>query len=472
MIRPVKGELIVVSNREPYAVRKGNVEKTVGGLVSALDPVMQAAKGVWIASGTALGSAGEGKAGQTRFIVPPGNPSYTMRLVPLTPRDMEGYYNGYSNRFLWPLCHLALDRVYLRKFYWQSYMKVNELFAGAVVAEAKGDAVVWLQDYHLSLCARYIRELRRKTRIAIFWHIPWPPYDVFRACPQRREILEGLLANNLIGFQLEHFAFNFIRCVGRELGAGTDLEKGTVEYRGHKTVVKSFPISVDFDWFEKAALEKKAERFLARFIRDKGLEGLKLGIAVGRLDYTKGIVKSLEAVEFFFVKYPRFKEKFTFIQVAVPTRKVEPYLSYMELVRKKIEAVNRKFSRGGWRPVEYIEHKLDHSELAALYRGADLALLSSTYDGMNLVAKEYAASQVDCKGALLVSEFAGAAEDIPGAVPINPYDTEGCADAIKTALDMKPERRSEAMERARWYIREKNIYRWVDDVLEELNRIR
>jgi trehalose 6-phosphate synthase len=376
-----------------------------------------------------------------------------MRLVPLTSRDVEGYYNGYSNRFLWPLCHIALDRIYLRKFYWERYKKVNELFARAVVEESKAGAIIWLQDYHLALCARYIRDLRPRTKISIFWHIPWPPYDVLRACPQRKEILEGLLANNLIGFQLDSF------------------EEGTVSYRGYTTKVMAFPISVDFDWFEGAALEKKAERFFRRFKRYKGLEGLKLGLAVDRLDYTKGIIKSLEAIEFFFAKYQRFKHKFTFILVAVPTRKVEPYLSYMERVRKRVEGVNRKFSQKRWHPVEYIERRLSHNELAALYRGADLALISSVYDGMNLVAKEYVASQVDLNGALLVSEFAGSAEEIPGAIPINPYDTEGCADAIKNALEMKPEKRKESMERARWYIKERNIYRWVEDVLKELKTI-
>jgi trehalose 6-phosphate synthase len=465
-----KGQLIVVSNREPYSLKKGKLEKSVGGLVSAMDPVMQEQKGVWIAAG----SAAEGRKPSReakRFMVPPENPSYTVRLVPLTPRDVEGYYNGYSNRFLWPLCHIALDRIYLRKFYWHRYKKVNELFARAVVEEAKKDAVVWLQDYHLALCAKYIRELKPKARTSIFWHIPWPPHDVFRACPQRKELLEGMLANDLIGFQLDSFGLNFLRCVGRELGARPNLAKRTVTYRGITTRVKAFPISVDFDWFESAAGEKKAEGFIRRFRRDKALEGLKVGLTVERLDYTKGVIKSLEAVEFFFAKYPRFKGNFTMVMVAVPTRKVEPYLSYMERVRKKVDSVNKKFSRKRWRPVEYIDRRLSHNELAALYRDADLAVISSIYDGMNLVAKEYVASQVDMKGSLLVSEFAGSSQEIPGAISINPYDTEGCADAIKNALEMKPERIKEQMERARWHIREKNIYRWVDDVLGELETI-
>lgn len=473
-----KGKLIVVSNREPYTLKKGKLEKSIGGLVSALDPVMQELKGVWIAAG----SVPEGKEPPhkpVRFMVPPENPSYPVRLVPLTPRDVDGYYNGYSNRFLWPLFHIALDRIYLRKSYWHSYRKVNELFARAVVEEAKGakggkgggDAVVWLQDYHLALCAGYIRDLRPGLKTSIFWHIPWPPYDVLRACPQRHELLEGMLANDLIGFQLDSFGLNFLRCVGRELGARPNFAKGTVTYRGHTTRVRAFPISVDFDWFEAAASEKKAERFIRRFKSSRGLEGLKLGLTVERLDYTKGVIKCLEAVEFLFTKYPRFKNNFTLVMVAVPTRKVEPYLSYMDRVIKKVDAVNKKFSQGGWRPVVYIDRRFNHNELAALYRDADVAIISSIYDGMNLVAKEYVASQVDLKGTLLVSEFAGSSEEIPGAVPINPYDTESCADAIKSALEMKPERTRESMERARWYLKEKNIYRWVEDILGEMERI-
>ena len=468
--------LIIASNREPYGLKKGELTKTVGGVVSALDPIMQGAGGVWVASGGAQHS------GPERIAVPPTDPKYAMRLVPLNQKLVDGYYNGYANRFLWPLCHIALDRVYMRKHYWHSYRRVNEMFAEAI-AEEVGDgsatgSVVWLQDYHLALCAKYIRGLvsgrqpASGLKLAIFWHIPWPPYDVFKACPQRKEVLEGMLANDLIGFQLDSFRINFLRCAARELGAPIDLAKGTVRHYGHTTRVKAFPISVDYDWFDTAARDPRGMRFLKRFIGDRGLGRVKIGLAVDRLDYTKGIVKSLEAVELLFKKYPRFREKFTFVQVAVPTRKVEPFLSYMEQVRKKVEGVNAKYSTGDWRPVEYIERGFDHNQLAALYRRADLALISSIYDGMNLVAKEYIASQVDLSGVLLVSEFAGSAEEVPGAFPINPYDTEGCADAMKQALEMAPHKKKDAMERARWYVKEKDIYRWVDEILSEIGRLK
>ncbi len=466
--RVFREKLIVVSNREPYVFKKGVPEKTVGGLVSALDPVMRSSKGVWIAS-----SSTEKTPRRIPVPPPPEKPSYTMRLVPLSKRDINGYYHGYSNRFLWPLCHITLEQIYLKKSYWTSYKKVNSLFADAVLAEArKKGSLVWLQDYHLALTASYLRKKRPDLRLAIFWHIPWPPYDVFKACPHRREVLEGILANDLVGFQTPRFRRNFLRCVDIELGAGVDVKEGFVNWQGHTTKVRAFPISIDYDWFENSAEKKKSLKFLARFKKQRKLDGKMIGLSVDRLDYTKGIVKCIEALDFFFKKYPRFREEFTFVQIAVPTRKVEPYLSYMELVRKKVAAINDKYSTGDWRPVEYIEGKLTHDELSALYRGSDLILITSVYDGMNLVAKEYVASQIDLNGVLLVSEFAGASEDMPGVIRINPYYAEQCADAMKDALTMKRVQKRKLMRAARAHVSENDIYGWVEDILEELKSIR
>ena len=466
--RLFKNRLIVVSNREPYSLKKGRSEKSVGGLVSALDPVMRASKGVWVASTP----AGRGVKDR-RIMVPLDDPSYTMRLVPVTRRDMDDYYHGYSNRLLWPLCHITLDKIFLKQSYWEGYKKVNSLFADAVVEEAQRKGVfVWLQDYHLALCARYVRERRPDLKLSLFWHIPWPPYDVFRACPQKREILEGMLANDLIGFQIESFKRNFMRCVDMELGAGIDVKEGFIHWRGHSTRVRAFPISVDYEWFENAARSKRAERFARRFMRERNLSGRIMGLSVDRLDYTKGIIKCIEALDAFFEKYPEYRERFTFVQVAVPTRKAEPYLSYMEQVRSKVRYLNEKYSTRGWRPVEYMEKRLGHEDLAALYRAADIVVITSVYDGMNLVAKEYVASQVDLKGILLVSEFAGAAEDVPGSIHINPYDTEGCADVIRNAIETEPETKRDLLKVAREYIKEYDIYRWVEGILEEMKEIR
>ncbi len=460
-------KIVIVSNREPYSLKKGRLQKTVGGLVSALDPLMQATKGVWIASGP----KGDKMDGPHSIQVPPESPSYTLRLVPLSSNDMEGYYNGYSNRFLWPLCHIALDRVYLTRSYWRSYSRVNRLFARAVAEEAPEGSIIWLQDYHLALAAAEIRALRPGAFISLFWHIPWPPHAVFRICPQKKEILEGLLANDLLGFQLPSFMQNFMTCAERELGCVIDPVEGGVRHKGRITRLRTFPISVDFGWFEAAAASPEAESFITKFLMKRDLGHLKLGLSVNRLDYTKGVIKCLEAVELFFTKYPRYRRKFTLIKVAVPTRKVEPFLSYMERVERKVESINRRFGSEGWRPVEYIHSNLSHTELAALYRRADLAVISSVYDGMNLVAKEFIASQLDLTGNILISEFAGASEEIPGVTVINPYDTEACADAMKAALEMDPEERKNRLVQARAHVRKHDIYHWVEDIFSAMQRI-
>jgi len=462
--------IIVVSNREPYKMKKGaKTEKTVGGLVAALDPVMQAARGVWIASGTREDEA----SGMLRCKVPPGKETYEMRRVPLSQGDVEGYYNGYSNRFLWPLCHYALDKLYLTRQYWNSYKKVNRLFADAVIDEAgKDKAIVWLQDYHLALCAADIKMRRPAIAVSLFWHIPWPPYDVFRACPQRREVIEGLLANDLLGFQLDHYTENFIHCVEREIKeARVDYKKGTVFYKNHTTKIKAFPISIDYEWFDKTAHNPSSDAVFKKFVRKHGLEGQLLGLGVNRLDYSKGILPCLDAIEHFFTRYPRYRGRMTFVQVAVPTRRVEPYIRYMDRVGKRVTAINNRFARDGWKPVEYILGNLQHKELAALYKHASIAIISSIYDGMNLVAKEYIASQVELTGSVLVSEFAGVAEEMPGITLINPYDTDSFADTIKTALEKRAGEKREAMEKARAHIKKNNIFKWVDDIVWEFEKL-
>jgi len=468
-----RGKLVIASNRAPYFKKPGGrYEKSIGGLVSALDPVMSATRGIWVASTPVAGKGGRGGGVPLDIAVPPGDPKYTVHHVPIKRHDMNGYYHGYSNRLLWPLCHMLPDKVYLKEFYWQSYKKVNALFAAAIIEKAKKGSFVWLQDYHLSLCAGYIRNLRPDLRLSIFWHIPWPPYDIFRAAPQRREILEGMLANDLVGFQIDNFKRNFLRCVDLELGADIDVKGLFIHWKGHITKVKVFPISVDFKWFDAAARSLKARRYSNKFKRERGLEGRIIGISVDRLDYTKGILKCFEALEIFFDKYPEYRGRFTFVQIAIPTRKTEPYLSYMREVREKVAAINDMYATKDWRPIEYIEQCCTHGELAALFRAADLMLITSVFDGMNLVAKEYIASQVDCTGTLLVSEFAGVAEGMPGVIVINPYDTEGCADMVKAAIELPAKRKGELMTIAREYLADHDIYRWVDNIMDEMSKLR
>ncbi len=460
-------KLIVVSNREPYRKSRTKPVKTVGGLVSALDPILRRTGGIWIASGEARECEAPYESSKAPSL--PGDDGYTLIRVPLSDADIDDYYNGYANSFLWPMCHVTLDRIYLKRSFWTAYKRVNELFADAVSDVAEKGSYVWLQDYHLSICAKRIRAKRPDIKTSLFWHIPWPSYHVFRICPNRRELLEGMLANDLLGFQLDSFKANFISCVEKELGA--KVKNDVARYKGHSTKLRAFPISVDYEWFDKSSTEPIADKFVKGFVKQKGLKGLSLGLGLGRLDYTKGITKCLYALDLFFDKYPQYRGRFTFIQVAVPTRKVEPFITYRDFVKKMVRRINNKFSTSRWRPIVYTERRIPHEKLAGLYRLCDIAVISSLYDGMNLVAKEYVASQSASNGVLLLSEFAGAAENIPGAKLINPYDYESVADALKEALEMSPALKKRSIDKARRYLKRHDVYKWVDDVLTEFRRV-
>jgi trehalose-6-phosphate synthase len=403
--------LIVVSSREPYVHKKTvsgiKVERPAGGLTSAMDDVLRAVGGTWVAWGS--GNADRVTTKDNRVAVPPEHPSYTLRRVWLTPREVNNYYNGYSNHMLWPLCHLSLDRVFFMKKFWTDYVGVNRKFARAVLEEAASDSIVWLHDYHLCLAPAMIKEERPDLPLMHFWHIPWPNWFSFRVCPQAREILEGLLGNDLLGFQIPLFTKNFMDCVGECLDAEVDYDNSTVTYKGHVTKLKSFPISIDFERFNSEALSRHTENTIRKIRHRFKLKGY-LGIGVDRLEYTKGLIKRLQAINLFFEKYRRFRGKFTFVQIAVPTRMSQPYITYKEAVEALVNKINRRFSREGWRPVVYLDKKAEVKDLSVYYRLADVAIVSSLYDGMNLVAKEFIASQVDEKGVLILSEFAGAAE--------------------------------------------------------------
>jgi trehalose 6-phosphate synthase/phosphatase len=403
-------------------------------------------------------------------MVPPGHPSYTLKRVWLTKAQVNNYYHGYSNHVLWPLCHMSLDKIYFMRRFWEDYTKVNRAFASAALEEADDDTIVWVHDYQLCLVPKFLREKKPGLTIAHFWHIPWPNWGVFRVCPQPKKIIEGLLANDLIGFQIPLFVKNFLdcahECLGSE-GAHVDYELSTVHYKGHTTKLKAFPISVDFDRFNEAASTKRTVTAIKNLKNKYKIVG-QTGVGVDRLEYTKGLIKRLQAIELFFEKYERFRGSFTVIQVAVPTREKEPYLSYKKLVEEHVERINRKYSSGYWSPIIYIDRKIDHKDLVAYYRMADVGIVSSVYDGMNLVAKEYVASQVDEKGMLILSELAGAAEELEGSIIVNPYNIEDFADAIRRALVMQEREKSLRMAVLRKHVKEYDIYRWISEVLTEI----
>jgi trehalose 6-phosphate synthase/phosphatase len=468
--RSGQDQLIIVSNREPYVHKRSGlriiVEMPAGGLTSALDDVLRAEQGTWVAWGN--GNADRDTVDMLNCLqVPPDSPRYTLKRVWLQPQDVDNYYHGYANQVLWPLCHITLDRVTYRRSFWRYYERVNQAFAKAVLEAADERSLVWLHDYHLCLLPRMLRDRSAGLTLAHFWHIPWPNWGVFRICPQAKEIIEGLLGNDLIGFQIPMFVRNFLDCVKECLEADVDYSRQTVTYRGRITALKAFPISIDYEKFNTIAASRRTETAM-RDIRKKYGLGSYVGVGVDRLEYTKALLKRLQALSLFFERYEKFRRKFTFIQIAVPTRMKEPYLSYQKAVEEYILKINEKFGTPDWRPIIYIDTKVEHKDLAAYYRMSDIAVISSIYDGMNLVAKEYVASQVDMNGALILSEFAGAAEELDGAVLVNPYDIEEFSSSLRKALTMPQSERQRRMGLLRKHVREHDIDKWIHDVLHEI----
>jgi trehalose 6-phosphate synthase len=468
--------LIVVSNREPYSHTKDGAEirwiRNAGGLTVALDSVAQALGAVWIAHGS--GDADVETADERGHVrCPPDAPAYTLRRVWLTPEDQALYYSGLSNGALWPLCHIAYVRPRFLIEEWERYRDVNRRFAEAVLEEM-GDqpAFVFLQDYHLALAARTIKEKRPDALVAMFWHIPWPNVEVFRIFPWRQELLEGLLANDLVGFHIRHHAHNFLDSVADTLEARVDRERSAVERGGRRTWVSHFPMSVNASELESLA-ESAAARESERKIRSRfGLAGVKVALGVDRLDYTKGIPERLDALERLFEKHPEWIGKLCFIQIAVPSRvELEEYRAVMDRTHERVARINARFTREGGDTVVWLEGGLDFRELVPYYRLADLCAVTSLHDGMNLVAKEYVAATPDSDGALVLSPFTGAARELERAWLASPYDREGMADVYHQALSESPEARRERMTALREIVLRHNIFDWAIEVFDTVQRL-
>lgn len=475
--------LIAVSNRQPYEHRWENSQlvckRTDGGLTSALDPVLRRCGGTWIAWGS--GPADRDAVGQDMSVeVPPESPAYRLRRVWLTPDEVKGGYLGYSNQVLWPLCHITLDRINYLKAFWPAYRSVNHRFANAVLEELDREpGPVWIHDFHLTLLPALIKAEQPNVPVSVFWHIPWPSPDVWRILPERREVLLGLLASDLIVFQTSSQAEAFLQCAQAFLGAIVSFSRDMVLYNGHETRVTVHPISVDFRMFSERALSPAVGQAETDLRQQFGFRaGIRLGLGVDRLDYTKGLLKRLWALDEFFTQFPQYLGKFTFLQIAIPTRtEIDAYQLYGDLIRETVADINQRHiaqfeavGNGGkdWTPIKLQEGRIGLDDLVALYRMADFALVSSVYDGMNLVAKEYVAAQVCETGVLLVSQMAGASEELPGASVINPYETEGLAEAIKGALEMPLDERRRRMRRMRSYLAAHDIHAWVDGCLHDV----
>ncbi len=470
--------LFVVSNREPYEhVRRGGaVECSVpaSGLVTALEPILRASKGTWIAQGT--GNADRETADEYGHVsVPPEHPQYTLRRVWVTPEEEQGFYFGFANEGLWPLCHIAHTRPVFRSQDWEFYRAVNQRFADAVLQEIAGERnpVVLVQDYHFALIPKMIKSARPDARVAIFWHIPWPNPEAFGICPWQAELLEGLLGGDLVGFHVQAHCNNFLDTVDRLLESRIDRERFAVNRGGQFTYVRPFPISVAFsvDRSQPAGQSVYIER--SQLLQAAGVEASMMGIGVDRIDYTKGILERFAALESFFERYPNYAGQFTFVQIGAPSRThIRRYHDLIEEVTEEAERINRRFRKNGWKPIVLLARHHSHEQIQQYYRAADLCLVTSLHDGMNLVAKEYVAAGSKEQGVLILSRFAGASLELTDALLVNPYDTRGLADAIHRALTMAPAERHARMARMRTYVREHNIYRWAGSLIAELAAIR
>jgi len=462
-------DVIVVSNREPYIhQRRGTrveVQRPASGLVTALEPVMRACSGTWIAHGS--GSADrEVVDAHDRVAVPPDKPSYRIRRVWLTKEEEAGYYYGFANEGLWPLCHIAHVRPVFRSDDWAHYVAVNRKFADAVVSEAKTrDPIVLVQDYHFALLPRMIRERLPNATVITFWHIPWPNPESFAICPWREEILAGLLGSSILGFHTQFHCNNFVDSVDRLLEARVDRESFTVSYGGKLTAVRRYPISIA--WPENEEGVKPAGECREDVLRANELPlDARIGVGVDRLDYTKGILERLRAVERLLELHPEWIGRFSFIQVAAPTRAgIEEYQNHEAQVRALATHINARFGQSGVMPVVLRIAHHEPQEVVEYLRAADLCFVSSLHDGMNLVAKEFVAARDDERGVLLLSQFTGAARELPEALIVNPYDADECAAALHLALTMSADEQRDRMRLMRTLVADFNVYRWAGRML-------
>lgn len=470
-------EILIVSNREPYIhVRTGakvEVRRPASGLVTALEPVMRACSGTWIAHGSGNADA-EAVDGSDRVRVPPDRPAFCIRRIWMTKEEEAGYYYGFSNEGLWPLCHIAHTRPVFSASDWENYRIVNKRFADAIECESRSrNPIVLVQDYHLALLPRMIRERMPNATIITFWHIPWPNPEAFGICPWREQILDGLLGSSILGFHTQFHCNNFFDTVDRFLEARVNRESYTISYGGKPTEVHRYPISIEWPP-EALAGQPSVENCRAQILDEFHLpQQVRICVGVDRLDYTKGILERFAAIERLLELEPQWIGRFAFVQIAAPSRSsLEEYRNLEVRVRATAERINQRFGSPACQPILLkIEHH-DTVKVYTYYRAADVCFVSSLHDGMNLVAKEYLAAHDDERGALILSQFTGAARELPEALIVNPYDTEQCAAALRVALTMAPNVQRERMRSMRRRIQEFNVYRWAGRMLLDAARVR
>ncbi|MFA5159650.1 MAG: trehalose-6-phosphate synthase, partial [Candidatus Omnitrophota bacterium] len=466
-------QLYVVSNREPYIhQKKGNEIECItpaSGVVTALDPVMQATGGLWIAHGA--GSADrEVVDKKNKVSVPPWKPTFTLKRVWLSKEEEKGYYYGFSNEGLWPLCHISHVRPVFKMEDWAYYKAVNRKFAEALLGELGDEPpLILIQDYHFALLPKMIKEQRPDAKIALFWHIPWPNAEAFGICPWQDEILEGMLGSDVIGFHTQFHCNNFLDTVDRTLECKINWSNFEVTRSGKASSVRPFPISIS--GAPNALIQEAGKDPLEKLKQDYGLKDKKIGLGVDRIDYTKGLLERFRAIERVLEKYPHLQGELVFVELGAPSRiLIASYQNHLKEVEKLVEKINLRFQKGNYRPILFLEEHHGQKKIYDFYRLADFCLVSSLHDGMNLVAKEFVSSRDDEKGVLILSRFTGASHEFSSALLINPYDTEETAEAIHQALTMLPEEKKERMRKMRQIVREYNVYRWAADMITALIR--
>ena len=441
------------------------------GLVTALEPILRACDGTWIAHGS--GDADRETVDKhDRLRVPPDDPKYTLRRVWLSKDQEEGYYYGFANEGLWPLCHIAHTRPLFRTTDWEYYQEANKKFAKAVLEEMANTKhpLLLIQDYHFALLPQLIKRERPDAKVAIFWHIPWPNPDAFGICPWQRQLLEGLLGADLIGFHIQSHCDNFLETVNRALESRIEWESFAVNREGHLTAVRPFPISVaSLEEPSQFADSRPASQEREALFRELDVEALYMGVGVDRVDYTKGILERFLGIERFLDRYPAYREKFTFIQIGAPSRThIKRYHQFLGEVEAEAERINWRFRTDRWKPILFLKRHHSHDEIGRYYRAADICLVTSLHDGMNLVAKEFVAARNDEDGALILSRFTGACRELRDALIVNPYDTDEISEALRFGLEMGPNERRARMQRMRRTVKEQNIYRWAGNLIAEL----
>lgn len=471
-------QVIVVSNREPYIHERGPdgivVKRPASGLVTAVEPVMRACSGTWIAHGSGTADA-DVVDKKDHVSVPPGSGEYVLRRIWMTPEEEQGYYYGFANEGMWPLCHVAHVRPVFRESDWEQYRAINQRFADAVVAEARSeDPVVLVQDYHFALLPAMIRSKLPRATILTFWHIPWPNPESFGICPWRREILQGMLGSTILGFHTRFHCKNFMETVDRFLEARIEQEHSTISFHDDETLIESYPISIEWPTPAEVATWPSVQACREAVFRRLGLAPHTcLAVGVDRFDYTKGILERLHAVERLLEKRPEWIGRFVFVQVAAPTRtSLEEYRTFQDRIHRVTDRINEQYGRAGYRPVHLLDTHHERDAINELFRAANMCVVTSLHDGMNLVCKEFVAARDDEQGVLILSRFAGAARELPEALIVNPYHVEETADALHHAASMPVAEQHERMASLRMTVREYNVFRWAGRMLADASRWR